>query len=336
MERILTQEEIDKLLSACEVGEIDARLKSAAAEKSAIMSVGSKDVYPIDLTKGQDYSKWRIANLEIVFNSFARYFSIGLSNSLQHSVIVNKEDIVSKYFEHFLSDLNDAGVLGAFSLEPLKGHGVFVFDKVLCFGLVEMLFGMSPDSEFLILDRDVTAIEANSVRTLMIDSCNALNRAFSPLGQLNSRIVRVETNTKMLNVLSSETEVIQVGFSVKVGDLDGKVLMVIPYFSLEPYRKKFREEGFRIADNSNENNWTETLEKEVRNMEIPIFATWGELVLTIQEILGLEVGDIIALDYDESAPIKIRAGQKAKFRAQPGLLNGKKAMRIVNREPLGE
>ena len=334
MERILTQEEIDNLLSALEDGQFDSRFMSGA-ETFAALRNEDKNVISIDLTKGQDYSKWRIAKLDFVFKSFARYFGIALSNSLQRSVSVNKMEITSKYFENFLSDLQDAGVLGAFSMEPLKGNGLFVFDKALCFGMVEMLFGMSTESTFLILDREITAIEANTIQFLMAEGCEVLNRAFSPLGRINPKIIRVEINHKMLNVLSPETEVIQVRFSVQVGDLQGEMIMVIPYFSLEPYREKFREEGFQVSESEKENKWSQILENEIMNMQISVSANWGELFLTIQEILGLGVGDIITIDYDESAPIQLLAGQKPKFKAQAGLLNGKKAVRLLSKHPLG-
>jgi flagellar motor switch protein FliM len=112
--------------------------------------------------------------------------------------------------------------------------------------------------------------------------------------------------------------------------------MVIPYFSLEPFREKFREEGIVTSESSKESNWAKFLEKEITNMEVSISATWGKLSLTVQEILGLRKGDIIAFDYDDSAPIKILIGQKQKFSAQPGLLNGKKAVRLIRRELIGE
>jgi flagellar motor switch protein FliM len=336
VERILSQCEIDELLSAFEGGKIDVRLKPETVKYFPTSCHDSKTISGIDLTKGQNYSKWRIANLDIVFNTFARYYSISLSNNLQRSVIVYKGEIVSKFFEDFLSDLHNVGIIGVFSLNPLKGNGLFVFDKALCFGFVEMLFGMPAESDFVVPDRDLTAIEANVIRSLMAEGCLVLNRAFEPLNQLNSGIMKVETNWKMVNVLSPETEVIQVCFSVQVGDLKKDIMMVIPYFSLEPFRERFRVTGYELSENINESNWLKRLEKEAMNMEVSISASWGKLYLTIQEILNLRNGDIITLDIDESAPIWVRVDGKEKIIAQPGLSNGKKAVRILKQISSGE
>lgn len=336
MERILTQDEIDELLSAVEDGQIDVKLKSFAADGSAASLYDLKNISSINLAKGQNYSKWRIASLDNVFNAFARYYGMSLSNIVQRSMFITKGEIASKYFEDSLSDLHDTGVIGIFSLNPLKGNGLLIFNKALAFALVEMMFGVSAESAFVFPDRELTAIEANVIRSLMSEGCDVLNRAFGSLGHLDSKITKVETSWKFFNALSAETEVIHVSYSVQIGELNGEIKMIIPYFSLEPFREMFRGDGIQISESTQESDWAKSLEREVMNMEISISAILGELYLTIHEILRLQDGDIITFDYEESAPIKVMACHKEKYIAQPGLHNGKRALRLVKQVSLGE
>ncbi len=328
MERILSQEEIDELLSAFDDGTIETRLEAGDEDHQAASRSGSKKISPIDLTRGQNYSKWRIANLDIVFNAFARYYSIGISNSLQQSVSIHKKDISSRFFEKFLSDLSNVGLLGIVSLEPLKGEGLLVFDKNLCFGLVEMMLGVSAESGLVIPKREVSSIEANIVRSIMSEGCRVLNRSFTALHELESRIVRVETDWKMLNILTPDTEMIQAVFTLQAGELQGELQLMIPYFSLEPLKDKLRDEWVQLSEREQQDTWVNYLENALNNMEISVSAAWGELSMTIQEILSLGEGDIITIDYDETCPISVLADQQPKFKAQPGLRNGNKAVRI--------
>lgn len=332
MERILSQEEIDELLSAFDSGQIGADYGSGDSAGFSPPQRGKKQIANIDLIRGQNYSKWRIANLDVVFNSFARYYSIALSNSLQQGVTVSRADISSRFFEEFLDHQDNAGLLGVISLEPLKGSGLFVFDKRLCFGMVELMFGMAPNQDFVVFDRDVSAIEANIIKGLMSEGCRVLNRAFDPLEKLDTRIPRVETNRRMLNILGPETEVIQVDFLVKAGNLEGRIALVIPYFSLEPFKERLRNETIQLTEDKKETSWTNILEKELEKMEVSVSAIWGDLVLTIGEILSLDEGDIIGLDYNEKCPVTVMAGSQPKFSAQPGVRDGKKVVRLVNQE----
>lgn len=337
MERILNQEEIDELLAAFDGGEIDDQLREEPGEKkTAPSSMAGRQVSAIDLTRGQNYSKWRIANLDVVFNAFARYYAISLSSSLQQGVTVKKGEIVSRFFDDFIGNLPDAGLLGSFTLEPLKGSGVFVFDKELCFGLVQLMLGGGAATDMIVLERDVTAIEANIIKSLMKEGCSVLNRAFSSLDVLESAMGRVETNPRLLSVLAPDTEVIQVSFTVEVGDLAGEVLMIIPYFSLEPFKDKLRADKVELSQNTGDGNWQNVLRQELMAMDVPVTAVWGELYLSIQEILSLEAGDIIGLDYEEDAPVRVLAGDRTKFRAQPGIQNGKKAVRLTKTQFAGE
>ena len=328
MERILSQEEIDELLKAFDDGSMEDRLQAGEDERRPSGPTSSKAIAPIDLTRGQNYSKWRIANLDIVFNAFARYFSISISNSVQLSVSIQKKDISSQFFEVFLTDLTDVGLLGVVSLEPLKGEGLMVFDKNLSFGLVEMMLGVSAECGLVVPKREVSSIEANIVRSIMSEGCQVLNRSFVSLHELKSRITRVETNWKMLNILTPDTEMIQAIFSVQAGELQGEIQLMIPYFSLEPLKDKLRDEWVQLSEREQKDTWSAYLETALESMEIPISAAWGELTLTIQEILGLGEGDIITIDYDEDCPISILADQQPKFKAQPGVRNGKKAVRL--------
>ena len=43
----------------------------------------------------------------------------------------------------------------------------------------------------------------------------------------------------------------------------------------------------------------------------------------------MEVGDIINLDYNPSAPLKVLVEEKVKFSAIPGTVNGKKAISLT-------
>ena len=51
--------------------------------------------------------------------------------------------------------------------------------------------------------------------------------------------------------------------------------------------------------------------------------------LTINQLLELKEGEIIDLDYDPNAPLKVLVEDRLKFFAIPGVLNGKKAISLT-------
>ncbi|HKK01776.1 MAG TPA: hypothetical protein VJ955_06370, partial [Desulfuromonadales bacterium] len=98
MERILTKEEIEELLSAVQEGEIDAELEPDQEASAAPV----RRTASLDLVRAHSAGRGRIANFDIILDAFARNLGTSLTSRLQRSVVVKREGIDSQEFEHFL------------------------------------------------------------------------------------------------------------------------------------------------------------------------------------------------------------------------------------------
>jgi flagellar motor switch protein FliM len=67
----------------------------------------------------------------------------------------------------------------------------------------------------------------------------------------------------------------------------------------------------------------------VQEVPATITALSGNITLSINQILHLCEGDILNLDYDPNAPLKVLVEDKVKFLAIPGTHNGKKAISLT-------
>ncbi|MNJ59452.1 Flagellar motor switch protein FliM [compost metagenome] len=62
--------------------------------------------------------------------------------------------------------------------------------------------------------------------------------------------------------------------------------------------------------------------------KLPIVAELGESQITIQEFLGLSVGDVISLNKPVHDGLGIRIGDRLKFIGSPGTLKDRVAVQI--------
>jgi len=67
----------------------------------------------------------------------------------------------------------------------------------------------------------------------------------------------------------------------------------------------------------------------VRNVAATVTAQSGTINLSIRELLSLEEGDILSIDYDPNKPVKVLVEDKYKFYAIPGTHNGMKAISLT-------
>ncbi|MCF8085597.1 MAG: flagellar motor switch protein FliM [Desulfohalobiaceae bacterium] len=324
MEKYLTQEEINDLLDAIRSGEID--LDSEGAGDAA----SDRGVEKLDLFRGQGAGgRGRIANFDIILDAFARHCGISQANRLKQTVSVKRVAIETEVFENFVRNLQEHGVIAILRFEPLESGGLLILDSTLAFGLIEIMLGATTEDNLHIPDREMSIIEMNILKDVINDICTDWEKAFEPLEEMQCSLVQVETNPRMVNIVTPDTEVLISRFSVNAGNLFGQMSMVMPYFALEPYKEQLKNRMLNIASLVGSRTWASELKSELVQVRTQITAQFAELSMSLRQILNLQEEDILSLDRDMDDPVEVLVGDKAKFQGVAGSKKGKKAIRIT-------
>jgi flagellar motor switch protein FliM len=331
VERILTKEEISELLSAINSGDIET-------EPTPPLHDPDDEVRKLDLIQvslGTD--RWKEVNLDLTADTFARNYGISLTNRLQRSVTIKRQGIESIKFDPLLQGLSDNGAMGIIRLDPLLHGGMIVFESTLSYAIIEIMLGSAPGMDPLMLDRPLTTIEINIIKSIMVDVCSELEKSLKSLEELSISLLKVESDPRVVNFVPPETDLMVIRFSAQVDSVEGEMFIAIPYISLEPLREKMKNKGMHADMTSNQGrSWARTIRDEIHTVEIEVTAQLEELSLPIREILDLQAGDIIDLDRKPEDPLKILVEGKCKYRSLPGIHKGKKAVRITSRIIPGE
>ena len=72
------------------------------------------------------------------------------------------------------------------------------------------------------------------------------------------------------------------------------------------------------------------LEIRVKQAQLPVVAELGNSDLTIEDFLSMAIGDVIQLDQKIKDPLVLKVGNLPKFTVQPGKLNKKMAIQIID------
>ncbi len=322
MERILSKDEISELLSALREGDIKTEVDQTA-------STTDKNVTRLDLARSRGAGRWQHNDFDVVLDSFAKNLGISLTNRLQRSVSVKKTIVESAEIDPFLMQLDDHGLIGVVRMDPLKGAGLLILDPALSYSLVEVMLGGSTEISTSPVTRPMTTIEVNVIKGVLSTSCENLQKSFKPIQELFTSLATLEIDPRMVNIAAPDTEVLVAKFTVSIDNLSGLLTFVISYSSMEPLREKLKEGVTDIQDQGT--SWSNTIADGLQDMRTEITAQSGEITLNIKDILDLQEGDIIDLNYDPNTPLRILVGQKPKYFAHAGVHNGKKAVRVTCR-----
>lgn len=322
MEQILSKSEIAELLKAIREGRVSLDVDDK--EQGAF-----RDCSPINLFQlsRPDSELFRIPNLDIILDLFCRLYSTSLTNLLQRNFTMTRIGLESHEFQKFMADKHSPGAIGILDMAPLKYGALMIFDTALSFSMLEIMLGASTDVGSLHLDRRLTTIELNILKTLLSDACNDLDKSFAQLLEMHCSLIKLENNARLVSIVEPDAEVIVGIFKVKVGEQSGQIYLVFPFATLEPLRESLKQ--LLAISTKSQSTWKEVLEEEVQEVAAKITALSGYVTLSINQILQLQEGDLLALDYDPNAPLKIMVEDKLKFYAIPGTHNGKKAISLT-------
>ncbi len=323
MEPILSKQEIADLLHAIKEGRVSTDLTQ---EDEGIIA---KDCKPLDLFTAASLATdlQRIPNFDITLDAFCQNYAITLTNLLQRTISITRIGIDSSQFLEYLLDNKDTGAIGVINTDPLKHGALLMIDSQLCYAMVEILLGAATDLDLVHLDRQLSIIELSVIKSVMNSACEDLDRAFSPLLDMQSDLLKVENNSRLVSITSPDAEIIVGRYKVELGETSGEIKLVFPIATIEPLREILRE--LLNINRATEGIWTEQITDELYDISTEVIAQSGTLSLSVNQLLNLQVGDIIDLDYDPNKPLNVLVADKLKFFAMPGVHNGKKAISLT-------
>ena len=323
MEPILNKQEIADLLQAIKEGQISLDLGQEGKEQQF------KDCTPLNLFQVNEFNDElsRLPNFDIILDNFSQNFAITLTNHLQRTFNIERTQIDTAHFLDFLLENKDVGAIAVIDVAPLKHGALILIDPQLCFTMVEVMLGASTEIEHLQLERKLTSIELKIIHAIISKGCDDLNRAFAPMINLNSSLLKVESNSRLVSITEADAEILVGSFNVNMGEVQGQMRMVFPIATLDPLREELKE--MLNVNKGKYGLWSDILEDEISNISTELVARSGILNMTVNDILDLEAGDTLFLDYNPNSPLQILIENQHKFYAIPRTHNGKKAINIT-------
>lgn len=327
MSQLLNQNEIDALLAAVEKSRLGG---SDSAEKEELQAADDKSIKTYDIAKPDVMFKGRMPILNMIHERFCKQFRNSLSDLLQMMCDVNIVETRGMRFGEFLNSVPLPACITLLTMPPLDGSGMLLFDTQFVFVLVDILCGGTGKSEYKVEGREFTPIELKLARRVVERAAADLRDVWRPIYQVEFGLLRMEINPQLVSVVSPEETIMVVEFRLDVEGSFGKMTLVLPYFSLEPIRA-ILEKGYLQEIRHVSDQWKNIIEDEILKSKAQIRAVLGHSVLTLGDIVNLDVGDVIQLDTWADGLLPIFIESKPKFLVKAGKSGSYRAVRIEER-----
>jgi flagellar motor switch protein FliM len=310
-DRVLDQDEIDSLLGFD--GEDDD-----GSSKSGVQALINSGLVAYE----------RLPMLDIIFDRFVRMMSTSLRNFTSDNIEVSIDNTSSIRFGDYLNSIPLPAMLAVFRAEEWDNYGLITIDSNLIYSIVDALLGGRRGTAAMRIEgRPYTTIEQTLVERMISVILKDLCAAFEPLSPVTFTLDRLETNPRFASIAQASNAAILVKMRADMEDRGGKFEMVLPYATIEPVRElllqRFMGEKF-----GRDTIWENHLANELWYTDVPVEAVLDEQVLTLGEIMGLEVGQTLMLNTAPDGDIDIRCSGVSMMTGKMGRLGQNVAVRI--------
>jgi len=319
--KILTQDEIDALLTTVSAGEGESEEESFDDKKL-------RSIIAYDFRHPNRVSKDQIRTLENMHDNFAGHYGSTLSAMLRSIVDVDLVSVDQITYSEFIMSLVTPSCTYTFAAPPLDGVGLIDFNPTLTFSFIDRIFG--GNGKLLETERELTGIERTVMGRLVAKLYRDTERAWENIVKIDVEQKSFETNPQFIQIVPPGETVVVVSFQVKVFQSTGLLTLCYPYVSLEPIITKLSAQNW--IDATKRKNLESDRELNFDNLSqvnTDVTAVLLHTSLRVRDFMKLKPWDIIPFERKINLPIDIYVNRKKKFVARPGLSGKKRAFQVL-------
>lgn len=324
MTEVLSQSEIDALLSAISSGESLDNIDTKRVE------VEHRKIKIYDFKRPDKFSKDQIRTLQMMHENFARVTTTSLSAQLRSLVNIHVASVDQLTYEEFIRSVSNPSTLAIVSMDPLKGSSILEIDPSITFTVIDRLFG-GPGESPKNLNRELTDIELSVMEGIIVRILGNLREAWSQVIDLRPRLGSIETNPQFAQLVSPNDMVVLITLETKVADVEGMMNFCIPYITIEPILSKFSAQYWyaSVRRGSTSEN-LKIIKEKIQNIYVETSAELGSMKLPLSDIINLQKGDVVKFtDTKITDPVIFKIGNKKKFLCRPGISGSRMAVQLT-------
>lgn len=283
---LLTQEEIDALLHGVDEGVIDT--------DGDLDDYGARNY---DFASQDRIVRGRMPTLEMINERFVRNFRLSLFNFLRRAAEIAVSGVQVVKFSEYVHSLFVPTNLNLIRINPLRGRALLVLSPRLVFTAVDNFFGGGGQFYNKIEGREFTPTEMRVIRILVDMIFKDLKEAWKPVLEVEFEYLNSEVNPQFANIVTPTEVVVVSTIHIELEGGGGDLHVTMPYSMVEPIRELL-DAG--MSDRGDvDDRWMGSLEREVMDAEVEVYATLARTDLTVQEMLRLKPGDVIPFEMPE-------------------------------------
>lgn len=329
MSDILSQEEVDALLSAVSSGEVHSDVAPESKSVGALPPLPEvrKSVALYDFKRPDRVSKDQMRTLQNMHEGYARLLATTLTSMLRTLVEIELVSVDQLTYQEVIMSISSPSCIYIFQMEPLESSAIFEVNPNLIFIMLDRLFG--GQGRGIDANRELTDIERSVINKIIERALGDLKEVWENIGIFSPKIESYETNPQFVQVAPPGETVILISLEVRMRNGSGLMSLCFPFILLESVMEKLSGESWISAQKTTTQETRRLVEKELGSTRAQVRCEIGETKLSVRDFLQLGVGDVLVLDKLASSDLVLFVEDRPKFLGKPGVVGRSKSVQIT-------
>ena len=229
MEKVLNQEEIDRLFKA--------------AQGSAPVAAPAKrrDAQECDFRQAGQLSKEQVQQVTLLHETFAPNLANSLGAYLRVGFQTSLVSVEQLAYGDFLGRVPEQTYFATVGLSPLEEWASIQLDLPLVFPIIDLLLGGPGQS--LEEQRDLTEIEEHIIESIVAIICRELQATWQPVLPLEFRVGQRLKKAQIMTLMSPVERVLNLSFEIRLTDIRGTLNLIFPPVVSNMLLRKLAQQG---------------------------------------------------------------------------------------------
>lgn len=322
MPEILSQQEIDSLLSGVPLNEPQGAASPVEEKKS------EREVVTFDFRLPHRLSKNQLRTMQAIHENFSEAFASYLLSRLQTTVSINVTSVDQLFYSEYVLSIPSPSCLHVFHIAGSEASALLEFSPQLVMAMVSRLLGGSTDSDKKA--RQITRLEQSIIKGIAQRALVDLQKSWKTIAELDFKIERYESEGDFAQIAPTSEIVLVVSFEIAFGDQKFLMSLCFPTFALEEVFAKLNVQHVSgLPSVKGEGEWSNQILKKIGQTAVEAVGVLGTTTLVLHDLMELEVGDILRTNIPIGGEVQVMIGGKTRCWGRPGVSNGRTAVKVT-------
>ena len=321
-EQIITQDEMDALLSGVTEGDVEAETGSPTPKGEVLQYDFVHPTHKLDA---------KLPVLDLINERVAKLLGPALSLVIHKPVKVSVSGVESLRYSDYSSALTQGMNLNRIHMHPLPGTAMVNMDASIALILVDYFFGGVGKISEEPMMQDYTETEQRIIDRALTATYHSITDAWADTYIVQPTFLRSETSLRATSPSNPDDVLIACKFNIETEAGSGQLHLTMPYSMIEPIKPLLVSSINRHPNDDAE--WARLFSERVLDANIDLQGVFARSEISLGELLNLNDGDLIPVGQSRSADFF--AEKLPMFSANIGVSNGKVSAKIVNQDTSG-